>query len=45
MDSIWIKNEKSDKLKILSKDIKTDTLIIGGGMFAITSRIFTFKRG
>lgn len=45
MDSIWMKNEKNDKFKTLSKDIKTDTLIIGGGMFGITCRIFTLKRG
>ena len=44
MDSIWIKDEKNDKFETLGKDIKIDTLIIGGGIFGITCRIFTFER-
>ena len=45
MDSIWIKDEKNDKFETLDKDIKIDTLIIGGGIFGITSGYLLTNKG
>ena len=45
MDSIWVKNSQKPSFEALNKDIKTDVLIIGGGIAGILCAYMLKKSG
>lgn len=47
MESLWKKTEKEilEKKNVLTKEIKTDTCIIGGGITGITTAYYLSKNG
>ena len=44
-NSIWSNDTKISEKEALSKDIKTDVLIIGGGLCGILCAYFLHKKG
>ena len=45
MDSIWTKSENLPKFPALEGDLKTDVLIIGGGIAGILCAYFLKEQG
>lgn len=45
MKSIWLNESKLPEFPELNKDIKTDVLIIGGGIAGILTAYFLHKNG
>ena len=45
MDSVWEQTSSKDNFGRLEKDIKTDVLIIGGGMAGVVCAYFLDRAG